>query len=190
MTNVIGLHGDAGVGKSVAADALEEAGFKRVRFSAPLKDMLCAFFRTSGLSEMAIERRIDGDLKEVPDVLLGGKTPRYAMQTLGTEWGRVLICEDIWSKAWTARARTELEAGHRIVAEDVRFGTESSVIHDLDGDVIELVGRSKNIVTAGHASERNTGVEVDVVIRNEGTIVELKSAVLRYVDTPSARKVA
>ena len=34
------------------------------------------------------EAHIEGALKEVPCELLGGKTPRYAMQTLGTEWGR------------------------------------------------------------------------------------------------------
>jgi hypothetical protein len=185
MTRVVGLCGVAGSGKSVAADELERMGFKRVRFSAALKDMLRAFYRSCGLDESEIERRIEGDLKEVADPLLGGKTPRYAMQTLGKEWGRDLIWDELWSRAWRSRAEKELEAGHRIVAEDVRFATEDAEIHRLDGKIVEIVGRHKPEVAPTHASELFTGVHPDMQARNDTTIAALRgwmNYVFRSVD--------
>jgi hypothetical protein len=79
---LIALTGYAGSGKSTLADILAcEHGFTVVKFAGPLKAML----RALGLDE----REIEGDLKEQPCQLLAGHTPRRAMQTLGTEWGRV-----------------------------------------------------------------------------------------------------
>jgi putative protein kinase ArgK-like GTPase of G3E family len=77
---IIGLTGLMGSGKSLAAQELERIGFTRTRFAGSLKDMM----RVLGLTEEEIE----GNLKETACALLGGKTPRYAMQTIGTEWGR------------------------------------------------------------------------------------------------------
>ena len=90
---IIGLTGLAGSGETtVARHLMGMHGFVRHRMAEPLKSMLKAL----GLTE----QQIDGDLKEVPCELLGGKTPRHAMQTLGTEWGRDLISQNLWVKAW------------------------------------------------------------------------------------------
>ena len=190
MTNVIGLCGLAGAGKSVAADALETLGYERVKFSMFLKDMLRAFFRACGLAETEIERRIEGDLKETPDVLLGGKTPRYAMQTLGTDWGRELIAKDIWSMAWRAKAESALAAGGKIVAEDVRFGTEDSEVHRLGGNVVRMFRPDGVLNVGGHASEMFEDVNPDLTIINNGTIEELREKVIDLFGEPDARKVA
>lgn len=186
MTQVIGLCGAAGSGKSVAADELERMGYKRVRFSAPLKDMLRAFYRACGLSKKQIERRIEGDLKETPDPLLGGKTPRYAMQTLGKEWGRNMIWDELWSRAWRTRAEKEIGRGRKIVAEDVRFETEDAEVHRLGGTVVEITGRRKNEVSNLHASELFEGVKPDLRYDNSGTIPAFQgwvNYVFRSVDT-------
>lgn len=186
MTNVIGLCGAAGSGKSVAADELEQNGFVRVRFSSFLKAMMRGFFAACGLSEDEIERRIEGDLKEVPDELLGGKTPRYAMQTLGTEWGRELISPTIWSNAWRARAEAELARGNRIVAEDVRFETEDLEVHRLAGKIIKLTGCAKDVAASGHASEAMEGIRPDAVVENDGAIEDLRAKVRDQVKEVAA----
>ena len=81
---IIGLAGAAGAGKSTAAGYLAERyGYARVRFSAGLKGMLRAFYRVCGLSEAEIERRIEGDLNDVPDPLLGGPAPHSTGASLG-----------------------------------------------------------------------------------------------------------
>ena len=92
-------------------------GFVRVRFADPLKAMM----RQLGPGE----REIDGDLKEVPSAILGGQTPRYAMQHLGTEWGRNLIHPDLWVMAWKERAKQ----CERVVADDCRFPNEVQNIY-------------------------------------------------------------
>lgn len=77
---VIALTGLAGSGKSTASKYLvEKHGYQLVKFAGPLKDML----RAIGFGEDDIE----GNGKELSNSLLCDKTPRHAMQTLGTEWG-------------------------------------------------------------------------------------------------------
>ena len=88
---LIAFCGYMGSGKSFAADYLiEKYGYTRVKFAGPLKDML----HTMGLTEEEIE----GGDKDKPSDLLCGRTPRWAMQSLGTEWGRECIGENLWGK--------------------------------------------------------------------------------------------
>ncbi len=50
--------------------------------------------------DAATEDKIEGSLKAKPCSLLAGKTPRHAMQTLGTEWGRNCIGDGFWINLW------------------------------------------------------------------------------------------
>ncbi|MFG1332002.1 deoxynucleotide monophosphate kinase [Xanthobacter autotrophicus] len=141
---IIGFAGRAGAGKTTAARHLiEHHGFERVRFAGPLKDMMRALGCT--------EDEIDGSRKEVPCDLLGGRTPRQAMQWLGTEWGREMIAPDLWTRAWAYAA-----AGKpKVVVDDVRYPNEVDVIRALGGVVIEITtAAAANPVTLQHVSER------------------------------------
>jgi hypothetical protein len=158
---LVGLTGKAGSGKTTAAQVLVDAGWHRVKFAGPLKDML----RGMGLTD----RHIEGDLKEVPCDLLGGQTPRYAMQTLGTEWGRGLIHPDLWIMLARQRIVTAMAAGLNVVVDDVRFENEAAVIRDLGGYV---VGLERGDGAGGHISE--AGVAADLVYQNTGTEAELR----------------
>lgn len=174
---LVAFAGLAGAGKSTAADALVEIGFVRVKFAAILKDMLRAFYRGAGLEADEIERRIEGDLKEEPDALLGGQSPRRAMITLGTEWGRDLIHPELWVRAWQARARHEIAQGRSVVCDDLRFPNECEAVRELGGHVVKIEGRSKGI--ASHKSEE-IAFEPDFTIRNERTEEAFKAEV-RYI---------
>jgi hypothetical protein len=163
LPRVVALTGLAGSGKSTLADYLiERHGYIRVKFAGPLKDMV----RALGLSEDHIE----GSLKEVPTPLLQGRTPRYAMQTLGTEWGRA-ISPDLWTGLWQRTANDVLDNGGRVVVDDCRFDNEADVVRAVGGVVIQLRGRGG--IAGSHASE--AGVDADVVLRNEGTIADLQA---------------
>jgi hypothetical protein len=119
--HLIGFCGPIGAGKTFAADHLaRDYGYSRVRFAGPLKAML----RALGLSE----DQTDGAAKEAPCALLGGRTPRYAMQVLGTEWGRELISPDIWTRAWDHHAARYLDNGLPVVVDDVRFVNEATAL--------------------------------------------------------------
>lgn len=141
---IIGFCGKAGAGKSTAAAYLARTyGFERVRFAGPLKAMLAAL----GCSP----DEIDGSAKELPCDLLGGRTPRQAMQTLGTEWGRHLVTPDLWTRAWIRAA----EGKSLVVADDVRFANEADLIRGRGGIVVEIFGDEAGSSSgAGHVSER------------------------------------
>ncbi|MFG1370674.1 deoxynucleotide monophosphate kinase [Xanthobacter oligotrophicus] len=144
QTMLIGFAGRAGAGKTTAARHLiERHGFERVRFAGPLKEMMRALGCT--------EDEIDGTRKEVPCDLLGGRTPRQAMQWLGTEWGREMIAPDLWTRAWAYAA-----AGKpKVVVDDVRFPNEVEAIRAFGGVVIEITtAAAANPSTLQHVSER------------------------------------
>lgn len=142
---LIAFTGLAGSGKSTAATFLvREYGFTRIRFAGPLKDMM----RALGLNE----REIEGDLKEKPCELLGGKTPRYAMQTVGTEWGRDLIAPDLWIRAFNA-ALAKVPAGVPVVVDDCRFPNEAEAIRAAGGVLVRIERAGAGSGAAGHSSE-------------------------------------
>lgn len=160
---IIGLCGPAKSGKSLAAQYLiNNHGFERVRFAGPLKAMLTAL----GLTHDEIE----GPLKERPCALLGGKTPRHAMITLGTEWGREMIDPDLWVNAWLASVE-RVPTGKPVVIEDCRFPNEANAIRFLDGLLVRLVRRVA-IVPTTHISEAENFTP-DLRVENNGTPDEL-----------------
>lgn len=165
----IGFCGPAGAGKSTAAWRLVQRWrFTRVRFAGPLKAMMLAL----GLDP----EQVDGGLKEVPTPLLCGRTPRQAMQWLGTEWGRDLIGESLWIAAWQAAVeRVPLQKPWRdranlIVADDVRFANEAAAIRDRGGLVVRIERHGAGSMSGGeHASERREFAP-DMVVQNSAEL--------------------
>lgn len=151
---LIGLCGPAGSGKSTAAlHLVEHHGFTRVRFAGPLKAMMRALGCT--------EEEVDGALKEAPCALLGGRTPRQAMQWLGTEWGRQMIAPDLWLRAWAAEANRY----RLVVCDDVRFPNEEAAIRSRGGIIVRIECPWAASAGSGHASEQQP-IRADLVVRN------------------------
>jgi hypothetical protein len=165
MRPLIGFTGLARCGKGTAAEHLvRNHGFACVKFAGALKDMM----RALGLTEDHIE----GHLKELPCDLLGGKTPRFAMQRLGTEFGRQTIADDIWIRAWCDRVSKVGPQYHGIVTDDTRFDNEAAAIRDAGGIVVRIIANRDGVGIAGaHASEA-MAFSADVTIDNSGTIAE------------------
>jgi hypothetical protein len=121
-------------------------GFTRVRFSAPLKNMLRTLLRDMGYCEDDVERHIEGDLKEteIPEL---GVTPRHLMVTLGHGVGPGCGPPGPLGALWAARAGQP-----RVVVEDVRFPNEVELIR-ARGGVLWRIDRPG--LTAGrHVSEQ------------------------------------
>ena len=179
---VFGITGRKQHGKDTVTRELVLKGYELLRFADPLKNMLRAFYETMEVPSADIERRIEGDLKEVPCIYLNGKTPRHAMQTLGTEWGRGLIHEDLWVDSRMRRA-----AGRsKVVISDVRFPNECATVKRLDGKIVR-VDASKRVAFnefSNHLSETQIdALPADVEIDNNGTRFELSCAVQMLTDS-------
>jgi hypothetical protein len=184
---IIGLAGLKGCGKSTVAQHLAgEHGFARIRFAAPLKSMIGRLLDEMGIGHHQAWHLIEGDHKETPTPLFMGQTPRHAMQTLGTEWGRDLIGPDFWVACWrhmVERARLDHIAETcggvtpiHVVAEDCRFPNEAAAIRALGGRVVWI--DRPGLAATGHASENSlTAADCDAVIRNDGAILDLTQAV-------------
>ncbi|WP_271025265.1 deoxynucleotide monophosphate kinase [Rhizobium sp. RCAM05973] len=164
---VVAFTGLAGAGKSTAMRHLvERHGYRLVKFAGPLKDMM----RAIGMTEDEIE----GGLKEQPSATLLGKTPRHAMQTLGTEWGRNCIGEDLWISLWRRRVEEAVAGGNRVVVDDCRFPNEAKAIRTFGGKIYLLAGRGG--IAGNHSSESGCG-DMDAVLVNLGSIDELHDMV-------------
>jgi len=132
---LIGLVGATGCGKTTLANLLvERHGFTRAHMGQPIKDML------SALGLTAEQLTGQPDVRKRPSDLLGGKSPRYAMETLGTDWGRRMISLDIWANAVEARIRAMWIAGPLpIVIDDLRFPSDWAVVGRLGGMLVRVV---------------------------------------------------
>jgi hypothetical protein len=169
---IVGLCGYKRSGKSRSADRLVDDGYQRLSFAEPIKQMLYAL----GLTE----EHLYGDLKDVPCDLLHGQTPRWAMQSLGTQWGRMLIHEDIWVRAAGIKAKRHLLVGTSVVCDDVRFHNEVKEIHDQGGLLIRVV--RAGCETSDHESERDiASLDADFVVINDGSIADLQDKVVRLI---------
>jgi hypothetical protein len=168
---IVGISGEIGSGKSTAAEILIEQGYIRGKFAGALKDMLRALLRYRGADDETIERMIEGDLKEKSTRLLNGRSPRYAMQTLGTEWGRDLIHPDLW-------VDTEMEAKAdvpKLLFDDVRHPNEADAIRARGGVLAHLTGRGGD--STGHSSEGFVP-EGAAIISNTGSVEHLRGELL------------
>ena len=174
---LVGLFGPVGAGKSTIARMMSRYGFRTLPFAGPMKNMLGGL----GLSYA----QLYGDEKDFPCDLLGGKTPRYAMQTLGTEWGRKCIGDSLWVEAWKMQS---LGYGGSIVADDVRFPNEERAIRAAGGVLVCVTrsGAPQPANAALHESECQV-LNADYDLRNDGTERDLAGKVRGMVDALPSR---
>ena len=123
------------------------------------------------------EHEVNGSRKEAPCVKLCGVSPRHAMQTLGTEWGRNCIDKNIWLASWLHMKKT-LGAEY-VVADDIRFINEIELIRELGGEIFEVASPARGSIPLNHhVSEVEwTRAEPDWTIINDGDIESLRRKV-------------
>ncbi len=175
---VIVFVGAKGSGKSEAAKFLqEEFGVRRTRFADPIKKMLMSGFNLE-LND------VDGGSKELPSSKLLNKTPRYAMMTLGTEWGRIMIGQDVWINAWS----NTIPKHGPISVDDMRFPNEYDFVKNvMDGIVIRIHREGFNI-DGSHASESHD-LPYDFIIPNNGSIEDLNNMMASLYSKIAEKKI-
>jgi shikimate kinase len=135
---LIGLVGLKGSGKDTFAKTLiEEYGFIKDSFAAPLKDSVASIFGwdrdlVEGASSESRAWREEKD-EYWSEVLNTKVTPRGILQIIGTEVFRDNLHEDIWVKSFIKRNQN---SKNNIIMTDVRFPNEMQAIKDLGGIII------------------------------------------------------
>lgn len=167
---IIGIYSPAPQsGKTFAATVLAHHGFQPVSFAEPLKRMAAVFLESFGYRQDEALKLVWVDKhKLIPEI---GCTARRLLQTIGTEWGRQQISDEIWVDCWVARAGRH----DNVVTDDVRFLNEAEAVKAAGGQVWKIVRRSA-VHDGQHVSEG--GLDdwdgFDVVIDNDGSIEEFR----------------
>ena len=131
----VALYGPQGVGKTSIATAMTmdstvptDKRWKRRALAQPIRDMLSHIVPDANTTI--------GKVKESAPKELQGKTIRRALQTLGTEWGRDMIGQDIWLDVmvrWAYESNTK-----RVVVDDLRMQNEYDFFKKRGGLIIQI----------------------------------------------------
>jgi dephospho-CoA kinase len=131
----IGIIGRAGHGKDTLGEQFVLLGAERVAFADPIKEMVHV--------GLGIEREVLWGPAEVKERTLPefGVSARHLLQTLGTEWGRVHVHQDLWVRLALARHIPSREAaGQRdFIVTDVRFLNEARLLREAGFTLIRVV---------------------------------------------------
>lgn len=185
---IIGLAGRAGSGKSTAGNYLGEAlPITQVSFAEPIKRGLLAMLGSTGLTEEQCFG--PSACRDTPLWGVGSDvTVRYALQTLGTEWARRYLGEDIWVRV--AMSRCLMAPTPYAVVTDCRYENEMRAIVDAGGEVWHIqrpetkpgtYWQRLKVAGSAHASEGLTGIALASLHILAPTLEVLRARVLTEV---------
>lgn len=174
---LIGLCGPAGCGKNSVADHLQARyGWIQFGFADPV------YAAVSTITGIPVDQLRERSTKEQKIEWLG-KSPRELLQTLGTEWGRDIVSQDIWitiAMRQVEACQKYLRGAGGVALTDVRFVNEVEAIKAAGGQVWRVERRQRCLAedAAQHSSE--AGIPeflIDTVIDNTGTLDALRGRV-------------
>lgn len=204
---IIALCGNIGSGKDTVANILiEERGFTRMSFAQPLKKAVSAIFNwdyslVEGLTSESRVWREQVDEWWSKRLGIENLTPRFVLQYIGTNVMRNCFHADIWAASIESHLSTSTG---NVVLSDCRFPNELQSIRNSSGIVWEVQGKnvpewyeiaksanfgddlSKQQMVNLNIHESETawiGQPVDALIKNDGTLEELRTKVLRAYDS-------
>lgn len=120
-------------------------------------------------------------------------TPRLALQTLGTEWGRRLS-KNVWIDACFRRMEETLERQKQdrtrryklFVVTDGRFISERQRSAELGAQTVLLLRKLEDSATATHASEKELSMipreDFHYILDNTGSLDQLPGLVRKLLD--------
>lgn len=207
---ILGIMGQAGSGKDTIADYLvRRFGFVKVSLADPLKRICKEIYDFSDEQLWGPSEFRDKPDMRYPNGKGGFLSPRVALQTLGTEWGRKNY-PNTWTKYGMRVADCLLEGGwaydqkkglyrpfwgrfaskpQGVVVPDIRFRNEIDPVHaNRYGYVVRVRRRSATgaVGIEKHASEEEQkdilDSELDYTINNDFTMELLRTAVDHMMD--------
>jgi len=191
MTKLYGIGGYLRSGKDAFADRLvEKHDFVKLNMSNPLVDV-------ARIQNVWIRLDHAIDLKagktgsyHAPknsfirvNTLLDGvgyteakkqKEFRDYLQVMGTQVGRNLFGDNVWTEIARENIRKARATGKNVVVTGIRFQNELDMIFDEGGTTIWISRPDTAPLPGGHASETSLSVsDFERVVQNDGTLEEL-----------------
>lgn len=139
---IIGICGFQSAGKDTMADYLiNNHGFIKLSFASVLKDIVSIIFswdreKLEGITDEDRIWREQVDLWWSSELNIPQLTPRYILQTFGTQLFRNHFHNDIWSKVIKNKLR--ILKNNNIVITDCRFANEIEMIRSYGGIIIHI----------------------------------------------------
>lgn len=167
---IIGLHGFAHSGKGTFTKELirlrraDHLATQEFSFAEPIRLFLCSL--------MGVPREDWDRVKDTPHPIFGGKTPRLAAQTLGTEWGRGMN-DKLWTTICMRDASAFADRFGVAIVSDVRYVNEAEAVRGAGGAIVHLVRPGQErIAESDHSSEEVLPDElIDMTCQNDGPII-------------------
>lgn len=177
VPNLIGFTGKAGAGKDLAAIYLSAFRLSTHQdafldsFAAPIYGAVSAIL---GLPVSELQNRDRKEAIQHPTT----RTRRYLLQTLGTEWGRDIIHQDLWLRLAQDRYQKRLENGAGTIITDVRFKNEADWVQESGGVLVHVYRPGVPELAMIHRSETSLDYErADYFVCNDGTKTDLKNTI-------------
>ena len=176
---IIGMAGPARSGKDTAAEILvSKFNFGAIGFADPIKRMIATMLgeTTEWIENPAIKDTV------LPNIRF---SPRFLMQTIGTEWGRETLDKDVWVRVAMRSMDKILNLYHRkgVVFTDVRFENEATQIRNIGGVICHITRPGQDYVHA-HASEIGIKFQPsDFKLNNSRTIDYLHGQVEAVIES-------
>lgn len=171
---LIGLTAAAGSGKDTVAGYLEARhGFLPVALAEPLLDMLGELLRHA---EVDGAWMVERSLKEQPMPGLG-VSYRHLAQTLGTEWGRKLVAQGLWTGIATRKVQQALRCGDPVVVTDIRFPDEAHWLRALGGRLVRVERGAAPLVRAHESEAHHATLAADFTLANDSSLGALEHRV-------------
>lgn len=169
---LIAFCGDRGAGKDTACDALRLAGFEKLAFADPLREV------TSIALGISLKEMTDRVLKETPLDRWPFMSPRDALKIVGTEGFR-----DNFPGVWINALKRRISDFRSVVVSDCRFADEAQAIKDMGGILVRIINPSITPSGDQHRSELEwQSFDYDSAILNdELTAYDFKMKVCRWL---------
>lgn len=190
---IITLAGPKGCGKSTIGLYIQHNVELSLNFpmAEPIKQMIGTLLGAGiGMDTEEARERVMGGQKEDPIEDLGGVTARKLMQTLGTEWGRDTIDQDIWAKIFQSRVRFYMgdnpqfdRPANLVISDDVRFENEIRLVKAVAD---ELGVRHYHVIVSRDGVEHSTEHRSEEGVSDE-VLEEIGTTVIRIDNSGEVR---
>ena len=162
---LLGFAGKAHSGKDFSADYIiknyPDLKIAKVAFADAVRDMVRPIFDVDDIYRRGSkEDPIDGF----------GISLREILQSLGTDWGRHMVSEDIWVKVLDKRISERYSDFDVVIVSDIRFDNERDYIINNGGKVINITGakdKHNKSKFSEHVSEWGIEDEADGIVQLE-----------------------